>query len=75
MNAHEIVLLRANDLISHDEARKILGLTETSGGGDLAEAERVLRVISGWNPARVSTAEAIQPAIDYFDAKAVPDLG
>jgi hypothetical protein len=38
----------------------------------LAEAERVLRVISGWNTDLVSTADAIQPAVAYFAAKAVP---
>lgn len=38
----------------------------------LGEAERVLRVISGWNVDLVSTADAIQPAVAYFAAKAVP---
>jgi len=35
----------------------------------LAETERILRVISGWNTDRVSTADAIQPALGYFAAK------
>lgn len=38
----------------------------------LDEAERVLRVISGWNTDRVSAADAIQPALGYFAAKAAP---
>lgn len=35
----------------------------------LAHAERVLRVISGWNVDLVSTADAISPALGYFAAK------
>ena len=35
-----------------------------------AEAERVIRVTSGWNPDRVSTLEAIGPALRYLQAKA-----
>ncbi len=36
---------------------------------ELEEAERVLRVISGWNTDRVDTETAIQPALGYFAAK------
>lgn len=39
----------------------------------LDEAERVLRVISGWNTDRVSAADAIQPALGYLATKALAE--
>lgn len=76
METHEVVALHEHQIITRDEARQALGFgVDPVSGSTLEEAERVLRVVSGWNPARVSTAEAIKPAIDYFDAKEVPDLG
>lgn len=51
----------------HEAARRLL-----SSGTALAEAERVLRVISGWNTDLVSTADAIHPALSYLAAQRVP---
>ena len=81
VNVNGVRFLRADDverwhrgMVARAEEWDDLSERVEAVEAQLAEAERVLKVISGWNPDRVDVATAIQPAIAYLAAM-VRDTG